>query len=115
MSEKTPQTWEAVVDRLPFLLTKLTDSDVIARNANGTLPAIPGQGIYVFYESGIPLYVGRSDRMRSRILEHSRPSSLHNSATFAFLLAMEAATGEGIDCSGRTRADLQSSADFKPL
>ena len=53
---------------------------------------IPDKGIYVFYESGKPLYVGRSDRMRGSILEHGRPSSLHNSATFAFLLAMKTAT-----------------------
>ena len=76
---------------------------------------IPMKGIYVFYKSGKPLYVGRSDRMRERIREHGRPSSLHNSATFAFLLAMKMATCKGIDCTGRTRDDLQIADDFKPL
>ena len=76
---------------------------------------IPEKGIYVFYESGKSLYVGRSDRMRERILEHGRPRSLHNSATFAFLLAMEMATRKGINCTGITRDDLQIDDDFKPL
>ena len=76
---------------------------------------IPEKGIYVFYESGEPLYVGRSNRMRERILEHGRPSSVHNSATFAFLLAMETATCKGIDCTGITRDHLQNEDDFKPL
>ena len=115
MSENEPQTWGAVADRLPVLLNKLTDSNPIVRDSRGRLPMIPEKGIYVFYESGKPLYIGRSDRMRARILEHGRPSSLHNSATFAFLLAMEMATCKGIDRTGITRDDLQTADDFKPL
>ena len=115
MLRTSPQTWEAVAERLPILLNNLKNSDPIFRGTRGRLPEIPDKGIYVFYESGRPLYVGRSDRMRSRILEHGRPSSLHNSATFALLLAMEMATGHGIDCTGITRDDLQVAHDFKPL
>ena len=115
MSENRPQTWEAITDRLPVLLDKLTDSSPIVRSSRGRLPMIPEKGIYVFYQSGKPLYVGRSDRMRERILEHGRPSSLHNSATFAFLLAIEMPTCKGIDCAGITRDDLQIADDFKPL
>ena len=115
MSENKPQAWEAVADRLPVLLNQLTDSNPIVRDSRGRFPMIPEKGIYVFYESGKPLYVGRSDRMRERILEHGRPSSLHNSATFAFLLAVEMATCKGIDCTGITRGDLQIADDFKPL
>ena len=115
MSEKEPQTWEAVADHLPVLLNILIDNNPIVRDSRGRLPMIPEKGIYVFYESGKPLYVGRSDRMRSRILEHGRPSSHHNSATFAFLLAMEMAKCKGIDCRGITRDELQVAGDFKPL
>ena len=79
MSEREPRTWGAIADRLPVLLNKLTESDPIVRDRRGSLPIIPDKGIYVFYESEKPLYVGRSDRMRSRILEHVRPSSkLHS-------------------------------------
>ena len=46
----------------------------------GPLLGIPQRGIY---ENDAPVYVGRSKRMRKRLLEHSRPSSMHNSATFA--------------------------------
>ena len=115
MPKNKPQTWEAVADRLPVLLNKLTESNPIVRDSQGKLSMIPEKGIYVFYESGKPLYVGRSDRVRSRILEHGRPSSRHNSATFAFLLAMEMAACKGIDCTGITRDVLQIADDFKPL
>lgn len=115
MSENEPRTWDAVVDRLPVLLNQLTGSNPIVRDSRGRLPMIPKKGIYVFYESGKPVYVGRTDRMRSRILEHGRPSSLHNSATFAFLLAMEKARCKGIDCTGITRDVLEIEDDFKPL
>ena len=71
--------------------------------------------IYVFYEAGKPRYVGRSDRMRTSILEHGRAGSRHNSATFAFLLAAEAAHEKGIDCNARTRDELQQADDFRPL
>ena len=114
MSENVPQTWEAVAGRLPVLLNQLTGSNPIVRDSRGGLPMIPEKGIYVFYESGKPLYVGRTDRLRERILEHGRPSSLHNSATFAFLLAMKKAKCKGIDCTG-TRDELQIADDFKPL
>ena len=69
----------------------------------------------MFYEAGQPIYVGRSDRMRSRIQEHGRASSRHNSATFAFLLAAIAAQAKGIDCTTPTRDDLQKADDFKLL
>lgn len=48
-------------------------------------------GIYVFYENGQPIYVGRTNRkrMKKRIAEHFKPYSNKNSATFAYLLAQE--------------------------
>ena len=115
MLENEPQTWEAVAEFLPILLSKLTNGKPIVRDSRGRLPKIPEKGIYVFYETSNPLYVGRSDRMRERILEHGRPSSLHNSATFAFLLAMETATYNGVDFTGLTRDDLQITDGFKYL
>lgn len=53
-------------------------------------------GVYLFSEEGRHLYVGRSDRLRARLQEHSRPSSPHSRAPFAFRLAREA--------TGRTQA-----------
>ena len=50
----------------------------------------PQRGVYVFYENGQPIYVGRSNTMRSRIREHGAESSNRNSATFAFKLLRQA-------------------------
>ena len=48
-----------------------------------------GKGIYVFYEGEKPLYVGRTDQMADRLLNHTRKPNAHapSSATFAFILA----------------------------
>lgn len=59
-----------------------------------TVPALPDNlpkaGIYLFSERGKHLYVGRTNTIRQRLPNHCRPSSGHNSATFAFRLAREA-------------------------
>ena len=115
MPKQEPPTWEAVQTRLPDLLNELKSCPALVRDSPGRLLDIPKQGIYAFYEDGRPRYVGRSDRMRTRILEHGRAGSRHNSATFAFLLATEAAHEKGIDCTARTRDDLQQADDFKPI
>lgn len=52
-------------------------------------PAMPSRAVYLFSEADNHLYVGRTNRLRQRLLEHGRPSSGHNSAPFAFLLARE--------------------------
>lgn len=50
----------------------------------------PPKGVYVLYEKCDPIYVGRSNNMRSRIREHGAVSSDRYSATFAFKLLREA-------------------------
>ena len=57
-----------------------------------TLPPVgtmPKSGIYWLSEGSASIYVGRSRRIRERLQEHVRPSSGHNQASFAFLLARE--------------------------
>ena len=55
-----------------------------------TLPgAMPARGVYLFSKGAAHFYVGRTNRLRSRLLEHGRPASGHNTAPFAFLLARE--------------------------
>ena len=51
---------------------------------------MPKAGIYLFTERREHQYVGRSRSLRRRLQTHCRPSSSHNSAVFAFLLAREA-------------------------
>jgi hypothetical protein len=64
------------------LYIKFEMSDYVKRNE---LPTY--RGIYVFYEKGEPVYVGRSNNIRKRIHCHTRESSGSESASFAFNLA----------------------------
>jgi len=98
-----------VVESLPTLLKDLQGSPIKSR-----LEDFPDSGVYVFYENDQPIYVGRSNRMKNRILEHSRPSSGHFSATFAFKIALKAAEKIGIDTT-RTRGELLADDRFNPL
>jgi len=77
---------------MPVLMRQLLQAPLLSRDNLGD---IPGQGIYVFYEKGKPLYVGRSRNLRTRILNHGRRSSSHFQATFAFLIAMKKAKRPG--------------------
>jgi hypothetical protein len=71
---------------------------------SGILPReIRGSGIYLFSEAGRHLYVGRTRNVRQRYGQHSRPSSKHNGAPFAFKLAREQ--------TGRMDADYRAGGD----
>lgn len=50
---------------------------------------MPLSGIYLFSDGDVPLYVGRSNRLRKRYFLHTREGSQHNQASFAFRLAAE--------------------------
>ena len=55
-----------IVRKFPGWLDPLKKSPALTRDQ---LQDIPDQGIYVFFdEHDQPLYVGRSDRMRKRLL-----------------------------------------------
>ena len=77
-------------------------------------------GIYVLYEDSAPMYVGRSDHLKDRLLNHGRPSSGSESASFAFILAkedFEAAQLKALwpDGKPKSRKELQHAPSFKPL
>jgi predicted GIY-YIG superfamily endonuclease len=73
-----------------------------------TLPrGMPKSGIYVFTERSHHLYVGRSNRLRSRIRRHGAEGSKHNVAAFAFKVAR-------IE-TGNHRATYQSEGSRKHL
>jgi len=98
--------FDEIVRKFPGWLEMLKRSPALARDQ---LQNIPDQGIYVFFdENDRPLYVGRSDRMRSRLLMHGRRSAGHDSATFAFMLAKEDMGNPGT----RSRKDLQVDKEF---
>jgi len=102
----------AIIRKLPTLLERLRSSPVITRQ---DLAKVPERGIYVFYEDGRPVYVGRSRRMRARLREHGQQSSDRYSATFALLLAQEEAEERGIDCKSMRKAQLVQDNRFQPL
>lgn len=99
------------VEQLTGLFERLISSPLLSRDKLDNLPA---KGIYVFYENGVPVYVGRTDNLKRRLLQHSRPSSGHTSATFAFNLAKLDAQQNGLDTS-RNRTVLETDNDFNLL
>lgn len=100
------------VARLPGYLAQLIAQVPHTRLTLGQ--DLPAAGVYAFYEHGRAQYVGRTGRLRQRLLEHSGNSSSHYSASFAFLLAREAAQGPAIDMA-RLRHALQRCPLFGPL
>jgi len=50
---------------------------------------MPLKGVYMLSEGKFHLYVGRSNRIRGRIGNHSRPTATDRQAAFAFRLARE--------------------------
>lgn len=103
--------FKVLIGKLPVLFETLANAPLKPWINLGSLPQ---NGIYVFYENGRPIYVGRSNRMKDRIKEHGRPSSTHNSAPFAFNLAKKVAKEKGVDVS-RRRSELEKDPIFSGL
>ncbi|MDO9543309.1 MAG: GIY-YIG nuclease family protein [Kiritimatiellia bacterium] len=95
MIAEVERRYDALVNASPFKCVKAPIS--LARKP----------GIYLFSESGKPLYIGRTDDLRKRLANHRHRS--HNTATFAFLLARhetgKRAAAASYQASG-SRADL---------
>src|SRR3990170_7023417 len=89
----TPGIWQELVKKMPEDLAQLKSSKLLSREE---LTEIPEKGIYVLYEENKPMYVGRSDHLKTRIQTHSRPSSGHGQSSLAFNLAREEASKQGI-------------------
>jgi hypothetical protein len=110
-SAKAKPTFNELVKKMPELLQKLKAGPLLTRE---NLKGIPQKGVYIFYENGKPLYVGRSNNMKDRILEHGQNSSGHHSAQFAFNLAKEEMKiDQGIHSSHITRKELEDAPGFK--
>ena len=74
----------------------------------GALPMdLPVRGVYLFSEGRRHLYVGRTNRLRSRLRGHCTPSAGHFSATLAFRMARQA--------TGRTAATYSRSGSRSDL
>jgi len=93
-------------------LKKLISCKAFSRSDSTELPQKPG--IYLLLKNNCPIYVGRTKNIRKRIHAHSRPSSTHFSASFAFILAKIEAKKAGIRCD-RSREELCNHPRFKRL
>jgi hypothetical protein len=111
MTEKLNEEFNHLVIQLPILLDDLLNSE---SKTIHNLTGIPQKGIYVFYENNLPIYVGRSNRMKDRIQWHCRPSSAHNSATFAFNIAKMEAQKRGVKID-ISRNELEANQVFAKL
>jgi hypothetical protein len=104
--------FQSIVDQLGPLMEHLLAFEVCNR-LDVRLREVPG--IYSFWERDEPLYIGRTNTIRTRVQSHSQPSSGHNSATFAFLLAMERANALPTPLQRMTRSAREKDETFKAL
>jgi hypothetical protein len=115
--------WEQVAARLPGYLEALLACEVFGRGSGRKPPPLE-HGVYLFTEAGRPLYVGRCglteraakkgaghSNFRTRLAGHTRPSSGHNQATFAWRLTVEAVEGRWEDLP-TTRSALGRDSRF---
>ncbi|MGB5925569.1 MAG: GIY-YIG nuclease family protein [Dehalococcoidia bacterium] len=105
------EEWNDLVKSMPILLKQLTSQPLRPWNDQGILPQ---KGLYVFYEGGKPMYVGRTNSMSRRLQQHGNPSSGHNSATFAFNIAKRQATRRGMNVQ-MSRSQLAVDPAFSKL
>ena len=92
--------FQGAIDNLKPLMEKLKGSEEHKWN---DYRLAPEKGVYVFYEKGEPIYVGRSNRIGSRIREHGANSSRRYSATFALKLLLDTLPQP----RGKTKKDLE--------
>lgn len=115
--------WAKVIEKLPHYLEALLASDAFGRGADREPPPRE-HGVYLFTEAGRHLYVGRCglteraakkggghSNFRTRLAGHTRPSSGHNQATFAWRLTVEAVEGRWEDLP-TTRLNLGRDSRF---
>jgi len=99
--------------RLPDLLDELLGCQPLGA---GGAPIPNAPGVYLFSRGSDALYIGQTRKLRQRMRNHRNPASGHNQASFAFLLAREAASQQApiIDLA-RPRAVLMADAAFAGL
>ena len=114
MTEQQKERVTEIENILPLLdeafhgmMDKLLSSEYLDRD---NLPSF--SGIYVFFKDNSPIYVGRANNIKKRIHGHTRRSSGHNSANFAFNLA-KLELAEKLQESKLGREELMKDEEFK--
>lgn len=100
-------TFTKFVESLEPKFIQLTESKSFKFDELHLQEVLPKEGVYLFTENGIDLYVGRSNSIRKRLQAHCRPGSTGNQAAFAFLLTRKQ--------SGMLKASYKPEASRKHL
>ena len=115
-------SFDDVVKKMPEYLKGLKDCEPFTPDERGYLrrngePLPKIKGVYCLYEGDEPLYIGRTNNIRNRVLAHRRAGNVNNQAAFAFNIAKEEFEKEHPrrDISGLTRKELERDGDFAPL
>ena len=91
------ETATRITDSLLRYLDRLEEREPIGMDTRRERLAlhkkVPQQGVYAFYEGSVAVYVGRSDGLSKRILQHGRMGESHKSTPVAARIAK----GEGVD------------------
>lgn len=99
----------ARIQRIPGLFVDLVAREPAPMDA-GAHPNHPG--IYILYEAGVPVHVGRTRKLRRRLQAHCTPQ--HNSASFAFKRARRELGVHASYRAANSRAALQADDIFGP-
>ena len=82
------ERFKKLVAKMPLRLQSLLEQPPVTIDDIG-ITEVPQKGVYVLFEGNKPIYVGRSNRLKQRIKEHSQTSSDQYSATLAFRIAKQ--------------------------
>jgi len=111
-NNKMNEKFKNITDRMPFLLQSLLKQPPIAIDDIG-ITEVPQKGVYVLFEGDKPIYVGRSNRMKERLKEHSQRSSDHYSATLAFRIAKQEYFNSQEEGRRQTNEQLMQNSIFR--
>jgi predicted GIY-YIG superfamily endonuclease len=98
-----------MVDDLPALLERLSSALAMSVRDHNGIAEEPG--VYLFTDGVTPIYVGQTRNLRSRLRQHTSPSSRENQAALAWRIALSAAADAGHTVSG-TRKTLEADEQF---
>jgi GIY-YIG catalytic domain len=110
-------TFEQIIAQMPVLLEKLNKQPIFKKDEiTMQTTSIPIKGIYVLFDDGKPIYVGRSNKIKQRLNQHANQGSDRYSATFAFRLAIKDYENKySKSTKGIPRIDLEKHPDFKVI
>jgi len=100
-----------LAERMPLRLRSLLEQPPIGIHGIG-VTRLPQKGVYVLFEGDEPIYVGRSNRLKQRLKEHSQRSSGRYSATLALRMAKRDTSPVREKGRKQTDALLMENRDF---